>query len=584
MALNLARNSRVFFTTNVNSAGTIQTTGFSPANTYELQVLDGFTFSQNTTQDTVTLSEAGVNPVRGQRSFNTALSPADFSMSTYIRPFKAASSITAEESVLWNALLGAPALYAELTSTGTNTVVSVTSVTAGQITFGTAATLAAGTAITFPPTYPTLAASGGGFQPNTTYYVTTATTNSATAILSATLGGTAFTTTTATVSGTPTVIVSTVKNNIVSVPNTAATPTYAGASGEITIATSATTTNLSVGDTIVIGGLTASTDSDTKIINAAAKVITNGTSSLVLSLISPKAPLAAGTAITISALGANSVKLYKSAWAPVKSDISYASVGASDLNQLQTFGMLFAVDNVLYTLDNCAMTQVSIDFGLDGIATAAWSGQGTKLNESAISIATLAAAATAKNVAAPFITNKLSTVDLELEKALGSVAAGRKYTLALTGGNITINNNINYITPANLATVNVANTYYTGTRAISGTLNAYLKTGNAASSENTGELLRDMLAAITSSTLSSTAIEPMFNLVLSIGGKSATAPARVELEMQSVVLSVPTVDVQQVISTAINFTAQGYKPGATAADNTFAVDVPNDLAIRYFAT
>jgi len=585
MALNLARNSRVFFTTNVNSAGTIQTTGFSPANTYELQVLDGFTFSQNTTQDTVTLSEAGVNPVRGQRSFNTALSPADFSMSTYIRPFKAASSITAEESVLWNALLGAPALYSELTATGTNTVVSVTSVTAGQITFGTAVSLAAGTAITFPPAYPTLAASGGGFQPNTTYYVTTATTNSAVAILSATLGGAAFTTTTATVSGAPVVVVSSVKNNVVSVPNTASTPTYAPTTGVISIATSATTTNLSVGDIVVIGGLTASTDSDTKTINAAAKVLTNDSSSLTLTLISPKSPTAAGSTITISALTVvNSVKLYKSAWAPVKSDISYASVGASDLNQLQTFGMLFAVDNVLYTLDNCAMTQVSIDFGLDGIATAAWSGQGTKLNESSISIATLAAAATAKNVSAPFITNKLSTVDLELEKALGSVAAGRKYTLALTGGNITINNNINYITPANLATVNIANTYYTGTRAISGTLNAYLKTGNAASSENTGELLRDMLAAITSSSLSSTAIEPMFSLVLSIGGKSATAPARVELEMQSVVLSVPTVDVQQVISTAINFTAQGYKPGATAADNTFAVDVPSDLAIRYFAT
>jgi len=585
MALNLARNSRVFFTTNVNSAGTIQTTGFSPANTYEIQVLDGFTFSQNTTQDTVTLSEAGVNPVRGQRSFNTALSPADFSMSTYIRPFKAASSITAEESVLWNALLGAPALYAELTATGTNNTITAVSATAGTITLGTAATLAAGTAITFPPTYPTAGPSGGNFQPNTTYYVTTATNNSTSVILSATLGGAAFTTqAVASVAGTPTVIVSTVKNNVVSVSNTASTPTYAPTTGVISIATSATTTNLSVGDIVVIGGLTASTDSDTKTINAAAKVLTNDTNSLTLSLISPKAPTAAGSTITISALLVNTVKLYKSAWAPVKSDISYASVGASDLNQLQTFGMLFAVDNVLYTLDNCAMTQVSIDFGLDGIATAAWSGQGTKLNESAISIATLAAAATPKNVAAPFITNKLSTVDLELEKALGSVAAGRKYTLALTGGNITINNNINYITPANLATVNVANTYYTGTRAISGTLNAYLKTGNAASSENTGELLRDMLAAITSSTLSSTAIEPMFNLVLSIGGKSATAPARVELEMQSVVLSVPTVDVQQVISTAINFTAQGYKPGATAADNTFAVDVPNDLAIRYFAT
>jgi len=41
-------------------------------------------FSQNTSVDTVTLNEAGAAPVRGQRSFNTALEPVDFSFSTYI--------------------------------------------------------------------------------------------------------------------------------------------------------------------------------------------------------------------------------------------------------------------------------------------------------------------------------------------------------------------------------------------------------------------------------------------------------------------------------------------------------------------
>ena len=91
-------------------SGVVGTTGFTSANTQELQVLDGFTFSQNTTADTVTISEAGVAPVRGQRSFNTALAPVDFSMSTYIRPFNATTAITAEESVLWNALLGGNAI------------------------------------------------------------------------------------------------------------------------------------------------------------------------------------------------------------------------------------------------------------------------------------------------------------------------------------------------------------------------------------------------------------------------------------------------------------------------------------------
>lgn len=475
MALNLARNSRVFFTTNVNSAGTIQSSGFASTNLYELQVLDGFTFSQNTTQDTVTLSEAGGNPVRGQRSFNTALAPADFSMSTYIRPYNATSSITAEESVLWNALLDSDAISTGITVTG-----------------------ASGATYAF--------ASGKG---------------------------------TVTITGTG--------------------MSYAGAA---------------VGNTVVIGGLSGGSTGDPQILNAAAKITGLSATSITLDLVAPKAK-----GLSIGSITVGTLKFYKSAWAPVASTWSYASTGGSDLNQLQTFGMIFAVDNVVYTLDNCAMTQVSIDFGLDGIATAAWSGQGTQLNESSIALSTLTAAATAKQTAAPFITNKLSTASLTLKNDIGTggnkAAADTAYAVAVTGGNITINNNINYITPANLATVNVAQTYYTGTRAITGTLNAYLKTGTGVG--GTGQLLKDMLANITSST----AIEPMFALTLAIGGSSNST--RVELDMQSVTLTVPTVDVQQVISTAINFTAQGYVPSATANANTFAVDVPSDLAIRYYA-
>jgi len=103
MSFNLIRNSRVFFTTNVNSeTGVVATSGFTDVNTRELQVMDGFSFSQNTTAETVTLNEAGASPVRGQRSFNTALEPVDFSMSTYIRPADGGVNITAEEAVLWN--------------------------------------------------------------------------------------------------------------------------------------------------------------------------------------------------------------------------------------------------------------------------------------------------------------------------------------------------------------------------------------------------------------------------------------------------------------------------------------------------
>jgi hypothetical protein len=53
--------------------------------------------------------------------------------------------------------------------------------------------------------------------------------------------------------------------------------------------------------------------------------------------------------------------------------------------------------------------------------------------------------------------------------------------------------------------------------------------------------------------------------------------------MPSVVLAVPTVDVQQVVSTNIAFTAQGYNASATAANNTFDITNPSDLMVRYYA-
>ena len=133
MAVNLIRNSRVFFTTNVDSAGNVRlgytpsgiklsdsSNGFTTSNTFEIQVLEGLTFTQNTTSDTVTLSETGDAPNRGQRSFNTALEPVDFSFSTYVRPYKKSGGtggaypsgglVTCEERFLWNAFASSAAI------------------------------------------------------------------------------------------------------------------------------------------------------------------------------------------------------------------------------------------------------------------------------------------------------------------------------------------------------------------------------------------------------------------------------------------------------------------------------------------
>lgn len=470
MALNLVRNSKVYFTSNVDqSTGVVLTTGFTAANTNEIQVLDGFTFSQNTNADVVTISEAGVSPVRGQRSFNTSLAPVDFSLSNYLRPANSGTAITAEEAPLWNALLSP------------NAISPANSVTVSGVTAATYAFLTGAATIT--------------------------------------LSGTSM--------------------------------TYSG---------------ITVGDVVVVSGLSHATDG--LILNSSATVLTLSGTSITLDVVNPKA---AGAAISSITTGV--VKLHRSAWAPIDATYSLATSGGSNVNQLQKFGMIFIVDSVVYVVDNCAMNQVTIDFGLDAIATAAWTGQGTALKQSATITASTLSAATAKNTSAPFITNKLSTVSLKLVNSIGAATAGTVYAVALTGGSITINNNITYITPANLGTVNIPTTYYTGTRAITGSMTAYLKTGAGVGS--TGQLLADMLAAASSS------VEPMAALTIAVGG--ATNATKVVFEMPAITLSIPTVDVQQVVSTSINFTAEGHTSSAVADANAFALDEVNDVSIRYYS-
>jgi hypothetical protein len=509
MPLNLVRNSRLFFSSQVNSTtGEVSTVGgnFTTAHTanttFEIQVLEGFSFSQNTNSEQVTVSEAGTTPQRGQRSFNTSLAPVDFSFSTYIRPGTSSTQVVCEEAVLWNALLGVNAINTDANS-----------------------------------------------------------------------GNTIFTTVTA--------------------------ATYAEASGELTL--TGTGFNATAGAKYLLMGIGGVTAANSRMVNGPCTVKTtvSGGTSLVLTMDNQSTAVSSTpTAISSLTAATATVKLYSSAWGVGASGstggFSAAAGHASNVNQLQKFGLLMIVDGVSYAIDNCALNEATIDFGLDGIATVQWTGQGTVLRQLTSNITTLTAGTfgggasglyTQKNVgvspAPSFITNKLSTCKLKTSAALGGGSVGTGYYLALTGGSITISNNINYITPALLATVNQPATYYTGTRSVTGTLNAYLNTGTISSSldsvnytKGTGELLRDMLAAASSAT------EPMFAIELGIGGTTGTLP-RVEFAMPSVSIGIPAINTEQVVSTAITFTAA---PSTGAySSRVYDLGQTNEVTLRYYS-
>jgi hypothetical protein len=235
------------------------------------------------------------------------------------------------------------------------------------------------------------------------------------------------------------------------------------------------------------------------------------------------------------------------------------------------------MDDATFVIDNCVMDTATMDFGLDTIATIQWAGKasairqfgkttltngsGTVAATSVSSDTPFVGTSVLKDTQAAYLANKLSTVSL----AAGISGSTTNYSIALTGGSLTIANNVTYLTPSNLGVVNKPITYFTGTRAISGSINAYLRTGAGSATA----LYNALLAA------SITDVNPAYNLKLSVGGTSA-ATTRVDLLMPAVVLQIPTIATEQVISTTIGFTAQGY------TGTTFDIGTDNELEVRYY--
>ena len=455
MAVNLSRNTKVYVTTTADDV----MTGFTAGDTFEVQVLNGYSFNQQAESQAISLSEAGAAPLRGSRSFNTKLNPVDWKFSTYIRPYRSAAGVgglvTSPENFLWNAMANANAKD----STG----VVVSGVT--------------GTAV----------APGGNF------------------------------TITATAHG------------------------------------------LSVGDTALLEGVAVATG-----YNQYWKVETVPNSGSFTCTNYTKATLGAGATFA-------SAKVYKSALRETTASSTVSFLG-SDKNQLYKFGLIFKVDNTMYRVNNCAVDGANINFDLQGIATIDWNGFGTNLL-SAPYVAQLASATAVPATASIYITNKLSTTVLK-STIEGTGTGNKTYVLPITGGSISIKNNIQFVTPEILGVVNNAIGYFTGNRDVSGSLTAYLKT----SSLETGELLTDILAGVATTT------EPQFYLELDIGGATAGVAAgtgRVNMKLPAVTLQVPSVEVQDVISTTINFKASGYT-GIDANNASFNLAVPSDLLVTYY--
>ena len=143
--------------------------------------------------------------------------------------------------------------------------------------------------------------------------------------------------------------------------------------------------------------------------------------------------------------------------------------------------------------------------------------------------------------------------------------AGVVYNIPVTGATLTLENNMSYLTPEELAVVNLPLPGFAGSRVVSGTFQAYLNTGAA----GTGGLLQDLLAKIEE-------VSNNFELKFYMGGSSTTTP-RVDFTLPHAQISVPSTSVEDIISTEITFTGKPWDTGNDVA----SFEDTNELVITY---
>jgi hypothetical protein len=217
----------------------------------------------------------------------------------------------------------------------------------------------------------------------------------------------------------------------------------------------------------------------------------------------------------------------------------------------------------IYKIANCSVGSASIDFDIDGLAQVAWSGQGAIITEQAKLVtgtgtdfeATKGLVDEGVDSTSNFVRQKLTSMEATYSAANSTGTdmsdPGAAYALTLTGGNITIENNLSYLTPETLGVVNQPLGHVMGTRSVSGNFTCYLNTVDNGSAE----LFENIIEGTGQ-------VTNAFNLFFSIGGTGQTP--RVDVLIPRAHFEVPTHSIEDVISLDVAF----HGLGADLSDST----------------
>jgi hypothetical protein len=299
-------------------------------------------------------------------------------------------------------------------------------------------------------------------------------------------------------------------------------------------------------------------------------------------------------------------------------DIDFSESNKATLGTADIFFVLGDANRKVYKLKDCVVNEASLDFDIDGIATINWSGMSseiidmtTKTHTTATSgsvfppafdahrdggtvdilagdvvlnatdahrlsvvvdptssgTATMTGAIYESTIATDnFIRNRLTQLSVipttQNPTGDGSNELEASYDITLTGGNITMSNNVTFITPEEIGLVNTPIGHVTGTRSVSGSMNCYLSKDTTAT-DNSADLWEDLKAI-------SSVVTNSFALVFKIGGATGST-ARLEVSMPTCHLEIPTHSVEDVISVETAFNAL-----------PSTIDGTNEVTLKYF--
>lgn len=600
---------------------------------WEVPVLDGFSFSQSTNQSEISLSEMqGADGLsrRGNRVFTDSLAPAEWSFSTYVRPYKVGTESHAVEEALWAVMAGADR-YIDLMAD--NGIGSINATNAGSMTGATAGTYR----ITSANSTVTADASSTVNTDAAGYELLLSFSNATTYTVSIVRRGEGFalnddiTIPTSVHGGSQAIVVEVATLNVKGVIGSLAvtTDTSGATPGNYTITEQNSTTS---GDGVAYDiNITVASDGTVDPI-ASADIVDGGTNFAASETITVTSGAASGLELTVTLASSSANDAGPNFYRAVNPDTNSShgpavvqpgastviNFGQSNRSTLGECNLYFVMETsatnpMVYKLQNAAFNEASLDFEVDGIATINWSGfakniidmQSSTTAGSTVTVQAnktisgrtagdvildssdglklgVAQSATTANFAkdtgvdstATFIRNRLTQLLVSTTDTTAfpnaSIAGGTgSYSLTLTGGNITISNNISYLVPEELGAVNIPIEHVTGGRTASGSFTCYL-TFDADKQGTSVDLFNDMTAP--GAGLGLEKVVNDFAVTFQVGGAVSGQP-RLDVTIPKCHINVPAHSIEDVISVETNFAAY-----------TDEFNVANEIELTYHGT